>query len=204
MNKTAKYWRFYLNNIQYINIGSQVKFIDTIRYYQQSLASLATSANEEEKANRNCSGIFILQNEDYSSAFNTLSNKEKNFVLDFSSDGKGVIPYQKIKSEEDLDGEPEEGFFVNIDFFSLLKNRVISDEDYENIKTFWQIMCLKKLSDLNNIYNFQDTIILCEVFQNRTKEMIKVHIQYEQMHICKLAQRMHPPMLVKGNHPLPA
>lgn len=124
-------------------------------------------------------------------------------MLDFLSEGKGVTPYQKIKSEEDLDGEPEEGFFAKIDFFSLLKNRGISDEDYENVKTFWRIMRLKKLSDLNNIYNFQDTIIVCEVFENRTKEMMKIHTQCEQMHICKLAQRLHPPMLVKGNHHTP-
>ena len=32
---------------------------------------------------------------------------------------------------------------------------------------------LEKLSDLKNIYNFQDTIILCEIFENRTPEMMK-------------------------------
>ena len=34
-------------------------------------------------------------------------------------------------------------------------------------------MRLKKLSELNDIYNFQDTIILCEIFENRAKEMTK-------------------------------
>ena len=34
-------------------------------------------------------------------------------------------------------------------------------------------MPLKKLSELNNIYNFQDTIILCEIFENRTKDMMR-------------------------------
>lgn len=28
-------------------------------------------------------------------------------------------------------------------------------------------MRLKKLSELNDIYNFHDTIILCEIFENR-------------------------------------
>ena len=67
-----------LTNVQYANIGSQVKFINTIKYYQQSLPSLATSANEEEKTNiRNSCQKFILQNKDYSSIFNMLSDQEK-------------------------------------------------------------------------------------------------------------------------------
>ena len=32
-------------------------------------------------------------------------------------------------------------------------------------------MSFKKLSDLNDIYNFQDTIILCEIFENIATEM---------------------------------
>ena len=34
-------------------------------------------------------------------------------------------------------------------------------------------MSFKKLSDLNDICNFQDTIILCEIFENRVTEMAK-------------------------------
>ena len=37
-----------LTNVQYANIGCQVKFIDTIKYYQQSLSSLAKNANKIE------------------------------------------------------------------------------------------------------------------------------------------------------------
>ena len=38
-----------LTNVQYASIGSQVKFIDTIDYYNQSLSSLAKSVDENEK-----------------------------------------------------------------------------------------------------------------------------------------------------------
>ena len=34
-------------------------------------------------------------------------------------------------------------------------------------------MRLNKLSELNDIYNFQDTIILCKIFEDRTKEMMQ-------------------------------
>ena len=40
-----------LTNVQYANMGDQVKFIETIKYYQQSLTSLALGATEFAKAN---------------------------------------------------------------------------------------------------------------------------------------------------------
>ena len=38
-------------------------------------------------------------------------------------------------------------------------------EEYKNIKKFYQTMKLKNLGELNKIYNFQDIIILCEIFE---------------------------------------
>ena len=40
-----------LTNFQYLRISTQVKFIDTIKYYQQSLPSLTENANDIEKKN---------------------------------------------------------------------------------------------------------------------------------------------------------
>ena len=150
-----------LTNAQYANIGLQGKFIDSIKYYQKALASLVAIANEEEKVNiSNCCQKFLLQNEHCSSVFKSLTDEEKNFLLDYFSEGKGVIPYERLKSYEDLDAESEGGFFAKTEFFSSLKNKIILDADYENVKKFWQI-------------NFQDTIIFCEIFENGAKEMIK-------------------------------
>ena len=58
-----------------------------------------------------------------------------------------MIPYEKIKSHKDLDAVPEMEFFSKTKFYSLLKNEIISDEEYENVKKFWQILKLKQLSD---------------------------------------------------------
>ena len=49
----------------------------------------------------------------------------------------------------------------------------IDDESYENVKKFWKLLRLKKLSELNDIYYFQDMILLCEIFENRAREMIR-------------------------------
>ena len=87
--------------------------------------------------------------------------------------GKRVIPYEKIKTLEDLDVVPEGEFFSKTKFYSALKNEIIDDEDYENVKRFWRTMHLKNLSELNDIYNFQNTIILCKIFENRARKMTR-------------------------------
>ena len=51
-----------LTNVQYANIVSQVKFIDTIKYYQQSLSSLAKSTDENKKGNTGASCEKFIQN----------------------------------------------------------------------------------------------------------------------------------------------
>ena len=43
----------------------------------------------------------------------------------------------------------------------------MDEESYESVKKFWKLMRLNKLSELNNNYNFQDTVILCEIFENK-------------------------------------
>ena len=40
-----------INDINYANISDQVKFIDTIKYYQEPLASLAKNTEQNEKEN---------------------------------------------------------------------------------------------------------------------------------------------------------
>ena len=69
---------------------------------------------------------------------------------------------------------PENGFFEREDFYSSLKEKEISFEEYENIKNFFTVLRLKTLRDLNRIYNFQYTAILCEIFEQRATILQKL------------------------------
>ena len=40
-----------------------------------------------------------------------------------------------------------------------------------NVNKFYQTMKLKNLDELNKIYNFQDIIILCEIFEQRSDDL---------------------------------
>ena len=156
-------------NVNFANIKSQVKFIDTIKYFQQSLGSLADSMTDEEKHNvrKNCRN-FIADKLMF------LNEENEKWVLDYLCSGKGMIPYQMITDFDSLNLRPDGDFFKGESFYSTLKEKNISEEEYEKVKNVFTILRLKTLGDLNKIYNFQDTTILCEIFEQRANLLQKL------------------------------
>ena len=147
-----------LTSINFANIADQIKFIDTIQNYQQSLSVLASTMIDEE--------IFIENNPKLHFKFQKCSDIDKEWILNYLSSGKGVIPYEMILRYDSLDIVPEdEEFFLPHHFYSSLKDTVTSREDYEAVKKLYRTMNLENLGELNKLYNFQDTIILCETFE---------------------------------------
>ena len=55
-----------------------------------------------------------------------------------------------------------------------MKDSVISDEDYNNIKKFYKLLKMSNLGELTKVYNFEDTIILCEIFEQRSDLLKKI------------------------------
>ena len=51
-------------------------------------------------------------------------------------------------------------------FFFLKKS--IGDREYEEVKKLFELLRLKTLGDMNKIYNIQDTLILCEISEQRS------------------------------------
>ena len=97
-----------------------------------------------------------------------MTEKDEKWVLDYLVSDKGTIPYQMITDFDSLKRNISQEFFSYEDFYSDLKEKTISKEEYENGKKFCKILKLKTLGDLNLIYNFQDTTILCEIFEERS------------------------------------
>ena len=89
-------------------------------------------------------------------------------MLDYLASGEGMIPYQMITEFDSLEIKPKDDFFDQKDFYSSLKEKDISTEKYENVKSFFKLLRLKTLGDMNRIYNFQDMLILYEIFEQRT------------------------------------
>ena len=74
--------------------------------------SLAKRADENEKTNIRLSCQNLLKQIQYIQLFLIpFQIKTKERILDYLSGGKGVFPYEKIKSHEDLICVPENVFF---------------------------------------------------------------------------------------------
>ena len=97
-----------IRNLSYANIGDQVKFIDTIKFYQEPLhASAASMEPTEQRRNiKRSIFVFLETHPRFSFKFWTLTFDNKKWVIDYLSDGKGVVPYEMIKQWEDLNTAP--------------------------------------------------------------------------------------------------
>ena len=156
-----------LTNINFPNIGEQVKVIDSIKNYQQSLAKLAESmAVEEKEKTKKESKRFIERHDYFGKIVISLPKEDPEWILNYMCSGKGK-PYEMMNSFDSLNIVPENDFFEIEDFHSSLKNSVITDEEYQLVKKFYSPLKMRNLGDLNNLYNFQDTIILCKIFESR-------------------------------------
>ena len=60
-----------------------------------------------------------------------------------------------------------EDFFQKSKFFSKLKQKFVSDDDYENSYYLWQALKMRDLNDMNDLCSVQDVILLCEIIENR-------------------------------------
>ena len=79
-----------------------------------------------------------------------------------------------ITKYDSIDRAPEKNvLFLPHHFYSSLKDTITCKEDYIAIKTLYQTMNLENSGELNKLYNFQDTIILCEIFQQRSHHLQK-------------------------------
>ena len=110
-------------NLTDINFASidNFKFIDTMKYYQTSLAKLSETITDSERENIKLLTIQFLETHHYFSlVWKDLDTEQKNKVIEIIVSGKGVIPYEKIETINSLCVKPEDGFFFLRKSFSAV------------------------------------------------------------------------------------
>ena len=161
-----------LINVNFANISTQIKIIDTLKYYQTSLANISSTANKIEKENIAALVEFFIKRHYYFSNIPAvLEQKDKEKILGIISKGKGAIPYEKIIDINSLEIIPEKDFFEYTEFLSTLNGHNIPVEIYEDMKYLYTILKMRNLGDVNDLYNMQDVILLCEIIENRFEKM---------------------------------
>ena len=129
-------------NVQYPNIGNQVTLINTNKYYLQSLGSLSASTDKLNKENiRKLCESFIKKFNYFADVYHFLADEEKAWVLHvlhYLSADKRFIPYKKVKTYKDLLAQPEGRFFAETEFYSLIRNEIMGDKEYEDVRKFFK------------------------------------------------------------------
>ena len=68
-----------------------------------------------------------------------------------------------------------DAIFEKSEFYSDLKQKAVSDSDYESSFCLYKTLKIRNLGDMNDLYNAQDVILLCKIAENKFKFM---HDQY--------------------------
>ena len=118
---------------------------------------------------------FIKNDQKLNEKFNKCSYEDREWILNYLSSSKGAILYEMITRFDSLDiATKNNAFFLPHHYYVSLKNTTISREDYDAVKKLYQTMKIENLEELNKLYNFQDTIILCEIFEQRSAHLQKM------------------------------
>ena len=161
-----------LTNLNFASISAEIKFIDSLKYYQRSLAELTSSMDKIEIEMSKKSMIKFLTNHYYfSTIWSFISGFDQEKILKITCEGKGVIPYELVKDMNSFLLEPENDFWLRNEFYSELKQKHVTEEEYNESKYLYKTLKMRHLGDLNDLYNAQDVILLTELIENRFQFM---------------------------------
>ena len=110
---------------------------------------------------------FLNHHYYFSTVWPYLTPSIKNNILNIIAEGKGVIPYEIIIDMNSSFLKPDKEFWEKTEFFSELKLSAIDNESYENSKYLYHNLKMRNLGNLNDLYNTQDVIFLCETIESR-------------------------------------
>ena len=115
--------------------------------------------------------LFLKNHHYFSTIWPFLPPTKQTEILKITCEGKGVIPYELVTNLDSFFQTLEKDFWLKTDFHSELKQKHITDEEFEHSKFLYQTLKMRNLGDLNDLYNAQDVILLCELIENRFQFM---------------------------------
>ena len=143
-------------NGENIPLYFEIRFIDSFKFLQTSLANLVSN----------------LQPDDF---HNTKREFKKNVDL---LTRKGVYPYDYVSSLEKMS---ETQLPPKEEFYSKLNDEDISEDDYQHAINVWNTFNCKTIKDYHDLYLKSDVLLLADVFENFRKTCLK-HYNLDPAH----------------------
>lgn len=108
-----------LTHVNYGIIDNEIKLIDSMKYYQKSLAALSSTLTTLEKGKvEKLTRQFFNQDHYFSTIWLYVSPNIQQEILNNVSSGKGIIPYELIIDMESLLLIPDDKeFWFKTEFF---------------------------------------------------------------------------------------
>ena len=137
-------------------LGNHLTFIDSFQFMSSSLDKLVSN----------------LPTEALKYTYNRF--KQEQFEL---MKQKGVYPYDHMDS---FDKFNKTELPTKEEFYSILRNEHITDEQYEHAKNVWNTFKLQSMGEYHDLYLKSDVLLLADVFENFRKTCI----QYYKLDPC--------------------
>ena len=137
-------------------LGNHLTFIDSFQFMSSSLDKLVSNLPTE--------------------AFKYTCNRFKQEQFELMKQ-KGVYPYDYMDT---FDKFNKTELPTKEEFFSILSNEHITDEDYQHAQNVWKTFKLKNMGEYHNLYRKSDILLLADVFENFRKTCL----QYYKLDPC--------------------
>ena len=137
-------------------LGKHLTFLDSFQFMSSSLDKLASNLPRE--------------------AFNYTSKQFKDKKFDLIA-RKGVYPYDYMDSFKKFD---ETRLPTKEDFYSILNNEHISDDDYKHAQKVWNEFNIDTMGEYHDLYLKTDILLLADVFENFRRTCL----QYYKLDPC--------------------
>ena len=137
-------------------LGNHLVFLDSFQFMSSSLDNLVKNLPDE---------AFKYTKQEF---------KKEQFNL---MKQKGIYPYDHMDSFNRFN---ETKLPEKRDFYSILNNEHISDEQYKHGQNVWKTFNLKTMGDYHDLYLKSDILLLADVFENFRKTCL----QYYKLDPC--------------------
>ena len=137
-------------------LGNHLVFLDSFQFMSSSLDNLVKN----------------LPDEALKYTYNRFKQEQFNLMKQ-----KGIYPYDHMDSFEKF---KQTELPMKEQFYSILNNEHITDEDYQHAQNVWNTFKLQSMGEYHDLYLKSDILLLADVFENFRKTCI----QYYKLDPC--------------------